>query len=69
MEHVVQHDAETVGLCFGCVHAKVIRSDRGSEFYLCKLSGAGSPFPKYPRLPIRGCKGYERIKPREEAVG
>ena len=69
MVPVMQSDSETLGLCFDCVNAKVIRSDRGSEFYLCKLSGAGSPFPKYPRLPVRICNGYERIKASAEAVG
>src|SRR5581483_8572823 len=49
-----------VGLCHRCVHSKVITSDRGSRFYFCQLS-ANYPetFPKYPRLPVLECSGYE----------
>jgi hypothetical protein len=36
----------------------VIRSDRGTIFYLCQLSSVDSRFPKYPRLPVETCSGY-----------
>jgi hypothetical protein len=49
----------SVGLCAGCAHVETIRSDRGSVFYLCKLSAGDPRFPKYPRLPVRSCAGYE----------
>ena len=49
-----------VGLCFDCVHAQLIRSDRGSTFYRCKLSDSDPSFPKYPRLPVLQCAGYIR---------
>jgi len=49
-----------VGLCAACVHARVIRSDRGSVFYLCQLSMSDPRFPKYPRLPVVACAGFER---------
>jgi quercetin dioxygenase-like cupin family protein len=48
-----------VGLCAACAHVETIRSDRGAVFYLCKLSAGDSHFPKYPRLPVRSCAGYE----------
>jgi hypothetical protein len=48
-----------VGLCLECTHAQVIRSDRGQLFYLCKLSATDRRFPKYPRLPVETCPGYE----------
>jgi hypothetical protein len=48
-----------IGLCLDCVHAKVIRSDRGTVFYRCQLSDTDSRFPKYPRLPVETCAGYE----------
>ena len=51
-----------VGLCLDCTHSKVIRSDRGQVFYLCKLSATDSRFPKYPRLPVETCPGYEPSK-------
>jgi hypothetical protein len=53
-------DSDNVGLCAHCVHAKVIRSDRGSVFYQCQLSFTDPSFPKYPRLPVLACSGYER---------
>jgi hypothetical protein len=35
-------------------------SDRASVFYLCELSKVDPTFPKYPRLPVLSCSGYER---------
>lgn len=42
---------------------QLIRSDRGSVFYLCLLSKVDPRFVKYPRLPVLSCAGYEK---REE---
>jgi hypothetical protein len=47
------------GLCATCAHVEIVRSDRGSVFYLCKLSASDPRFPKYPRLPVLTCAGYE----------
>ena len=55
--------SEAVGLCFDCVHARVIRSDRGSIFYLCRLSATDPNFAKYPRLPMLSCTGYKPASP------
>ena len=57
--------SESVGLCFDCEHARVIRSDRGSIFYLCKLHATDPRFVKYPRLPVLSCPGYRK----KEAAG
>jgi hypothetical protein len=38
-----------------------IVSDRDSTFYLCQLSKTDPRFPKYPRLPVMECEGYERL--------
>jgi hypothetical protein len=46
------------GLCADCVNAQKIRSDRGAEFILCRLSATDPNFPKYPRLPVLDCPGY-----------
>jgi hypothetical protein len=46
------------GLCRTCHHARRIESDRGSIFFLCKLSFEDSRFMKYPRLPVLVCSGY-----------
>jgi len=47
------------GLCDHCRFMRQIKSDRGSSFYLCSLSLTDASFPKYPRLPVLQCRGYE----------
>jgi len=49
---------KSVGLCASCAHVQMINSDRGSCFYLCKLSKTDPRFPKYPRHPVLSCVGY-----------
>jgi len=51
------------GLCSSCLHARPIESDRGSHFFLCALSATDPAFPKYPRLPVLRCPGYEPSTP------
>jgi hypothetical protein len=46
------------GLCPGCANVQVITSDRGSRFYLCRLSAVDERFPKYPMQPVVACSGY-----------
>jgi hypothetical protein len=48
-------------LCATCVHAKTIRSDRGSTFLRCALSDQDQRFPKYPRLPVFECGGWKPV--------
>ena len=52
-------DSNRVGLCAACKHVRVIRSDRGSVFYLCRRSATDPSYPQYPRLPVLFCRGYE----------
>jgi hypothetical protein len=52
--------AANPGLCRDCRHARRITSDRGSVFLLCDLHRVDSNFPKYPRLPVLSCRGYQR---------
>ena len=47
------------GLCASCVWVRLVRSDRGSVFFLCGLSRQDPTFPKYPRLPVVSCRGFE----------
>ena len=49
------------GLCDSCVHQKLIHNTRGSTFSMC-LRHQTEPerFPKYPRVPVSACPGYER---------
>lgn len=51
----------TVGLCASCVFMRRMESDRGSVFYFCERSLREPEFPKYPRLPVRVCAGYEKV--------
>jgi len=51
-------EARRVGLCATCRNARRIRSDRGSLFFLCRLSAQDKNFPKYPALPVRLCSGF-----------
>jgi len=46
------------GMCETCAHAKIILSDRGSQFWRCMLSDTNPAFPKYPRLPVLTCSGW-----------
>ncbi len=53
----------SIGLCAQCRHSRVIRSDRGSVFYLCERALTDPAYPKYPRLPVLMCRGYELMPP------
>jgi hypothetical protein len=46
------------GLCRRCVHCRIVQTPR-SAFYLCGRSFTDPAFPKYPRLPVRQCVGFE----------
>jgi len=50
-----------VGLCRNCRFMRRMESDRGSVFYLCERSATDARFPKYPRLPVLQCAGYEAV--------
>jgi len=51
------------GLCRDCQHSRRIESDRGSIFFRCELSLQDARFPKYPRLPVLQCSGYQPVSP------
>ncbi|GMV85154.1 MAG: hypothetical protein AMXMBFR80_10100 [Dehalococcoidia bacterium] len=53
------------GLCSVCKHARVVISGRGSRFYLCGRAAEDPGFRKYPPLPVRECRGFERDGPVE----
>jgi hypothetical protein len=42
------------------VHQQLVPNRRGSVFSLCGRSKTDDRFPKYPRLPVERCPGYER---------
>ncbi len=49
-----------VGLCLDCRRLRIVVSRTGSRFYLCERSRTDPKYPKYPRLPVLRCDGYER---------
>jgi len=51
------------GLCETCLHCRRITSDRGSIFYQCSRYAAEPQYPKYPRLPVLSCPGYDLEQP------
>jgi hypothetical protein len=54
----------SAGLCDSCVHQQLVHTTRGSTFSLCLRSRTDPAYPKYPRLPVLACPGYERRAPR-----
>lgn len=51
---------EEAGLCATCRHSELVPGAR-SRFWLCGLSRTDDRFPRYPRLPILQCSGYEAV--------
>jgi hypothetical protein len=47
------------GLCDRCLHQRLVANTRGSRFSLCERSRSDPSYPKYPRLPVTGCAGFE----------
>ena len=47
------------GLCADCAHARRVASARGATFYRCARSESDPAYPRYPRLPMVECRGYE----------
>ena len=52
------------GLCNTCAHQHLVRTTRGSVFSLCRRSrDQPERFPRYPRLPVTACPGYQPLDP------
>ena len=49
----------SVGLCIACLHHRVIQTRTGSRFFLCQRSFSDPEYPRYPRLPVLRCRGFE----------
>ena len=52
--------ASGFGLCDSCRYQRLVRSGRGSVFTMCLKSREDKAFPKYPRVPVSACSGYDR---------
>ena len=51
------------GLCATCRNARILES-RTSTFLRCAKAETDPHFPRYPRLPVLTCRGYEPLSPR-----
>jgi hypothetical protein len=51
------------GLCDRCLHQRLVRNTRGSVFSLCERSKTEPEFPRYPRVPVTSCPGFEPRPP------
>jgi hypothetical protein len=47
------------GLCDSCRHQRLVNNTRGSVFSLCERSKTDPRYPKYPRVPVLECPGFE----------
>jgi hypothetical protein len=47
------------GLCATCRHAATVPGAR-TTFWLCRRSATDPAYPRYPRLPVLRCRGYEK---------
>lgn len=53
------------GLCDRCAHARTVASRR-STFLACGRAATDPAYPRYPRLPVRACPGFEARDPTRE---
>lgn len=58
-EETAKTEPTRIGLCADCRHMRRIESARRSTFYRCHRSVTDPSYPKYPRLPVLTCRGYE----------
>jgi ribosomal protein L36 len=49
------------GLCEQCLHVRRVVSGKGSVFVLCERAKRDAAYPKYPRLPVLACAGFEPV--------
>lgn len=57
------------GLCGRCEHVRAVASGKGAVYFRCARHDEDPAFPKYPRLPVTQCGGFEaRALPVEIAV-
>ncbi|HET7446139.1 MAG TPA: hypothetical protein VFJ57_15940 [Solirubrobacterales bacterium] len=47
------------GLCDRCRHQRLVGNTRGSVFSLCERSRTDPEYPRYPRIPVLACPGFE----------
>lgn len=51
------------GLCGKCAHCEKLAHPRGGvPYFRCLRAKTDAAFPKFPRLPVLRCKGFEEKK-------
>jgi hypothetical protein len=56
------------GLCGSCRHALLNQTRRGPVYLRCQLAALDDAYPRYPRLPVLRCAGYQQaVEPSEAA--
>jgi hypothetical protein len=48
------------GLCGACRHAKLNETRRGTAYLRCTRAAWDATLPRYPRLPVAQCTGFEQ---------
>jgi hypothetical protein len=48
------------GLCRDCQHVRLNQTRRGPAYLRCTRAEWDPALPRYPRLPVIACPGYER---------
>lgn len=54
------------GLCSACRHASVKSTNRGTTYLRCTRAAWDERLPKYPRLPVLQCPGFEPKESTEQ---
>jgi hypothetical protein len=57
----INADASQLGLCLNCQYGRRIEAKETTVYFLCERSLTDPIFPKYPRLPVLRCSGYDQI--------
>jgi hypothetical protein len=51
------------GLCEDCRYAKLNETRRDTAYLRCTRAAWDAALPRYPRLPVTECAGFERCRP------
>lgn len=50
------------GTCAACLHARVNLTRRGTAYLRCLRGSWDARLPRYPRLPVLRCVGFEPVE-------
>lgn len=56
---MLREGSPEAGLCARCRHVRPVETDRGNVFWLCERAKDDRAYPRYPRLPVLTCPGFE----------